>query len=110
MLIGWSRLSTAFATPSIKEIELIDKGQTIMSDRKRLQPKRIPEKLLAIRQRLGLSQTEMKKHLNFPVHYGRLSDYERGRRVPPMLALLAYARTAGVPLESIIDDEINLEF
>jgi transcriptional regulator with XRE-family HTH domain len=77
---------------------------------KRQQPKRIPEKLLAIRRHLALSQTEMTERLQSVGHYGRISEYELGRRVPTILTLLGYARTAKVPLEHIVDDEIELKF
>ena len=76
---------------------------------KRPQPKRLPEKLRAIRQRLALSQSEMTEQLESVGHYGRISEYERGRRVPTILTLLAYARAARVPLESIVDDERELK-
>jgi transcriptional regulator with XRE-family HTH domain len=79
-----------------------------MSNR-RPQPKRIGPKVLAIRQHLALSQTQMKDRINFPGDYGRISDYELGKRVPTILTLLAYARAAKVPLEQIVDDEIELK-
>ncbi len=81
-----------------------------MSRRKRPQPKRIPEKVLAIRQHLALSQNEMKERLTTVGHYGRISEYELGRRVPTILTLLGYARAARVPLESIVDDDLELKF
>jgi transcriptional regulator with XRE-family HTH domain len=40
--------------------------------------------------------------------YGRISEYERGKRQPTILTLLAYARAAKVPLEEIVDDELEL--
>jgi transcriptional regulator with XRE-family HTH domain len=66
----------------------------------RPQPKRIGPKVLAIRRHLGLSQTQMKDRINFPGDYGRISDYELGKRVPTILTLLAYARAAKIPLEA----------
>ena len=52
-------------------------------------PKRIGAKLRAIRQHLGLSQTEMKNRIGFPGEYGRISEYERGKRVPGFVVLLS---------------------
>ncbi len=78
--------------------------------RRRSKPKRIGPKLLAIRRHFGLSQTEMKYYINFPGHYGRISEYEVGKRVPTILTLLAYARAAKVPLEQIVDDDLELKF
>ena len=76
----------------------------------RPQPKRIGPKVLAIRQHLGLSQTQMKHRINFSGDYGRISDYESGKRVPTILTLLAYARAAKIPLEQIVDDDLELIF
>lgn len=76
----------------------------------RLQPQRTGDKLLAIRQHLGLSQTGMKKRLNFKGHYVRISDYETGRRFPPVLTLLLYVRVTGIHLEDLVDDEVELNF
>ena len=78
--------------------------------RKLPRPKHLAKKLLTIRQRLGLSQTEMKEHLGFRGDYGRLSEYELGRRQPSVLVLLAYARVAGIHIDDLVDDEIELKF
>jgi transcriptional regulator with XRE-family HTH domain len=74
----------------------------------RPRPQRIPEKLLAIRKRLGLSQTGMMRRLNIKCCYTRISEFERGRRVPSLLTLLAYARAAGIHMDDIVDDSVSL--
>src|SRR5712692_5298806 len=68
------------------------------------------EKLLQIRTALGLSQTEMLKRLGYEdsIFYTRISDYELSKRVPPLPLILQYARVAGVRLEDIVDDELDL--
>lgn len=71
-------------------------------------PKRIAPKLKAIRERLGVSQTGMKRLMNYPGPYGRVSEWELGKRVPSIPILLSYARAAGVPLEEIVDDDLEL--
>jgi len=72
--------------------------------------KHLASKLLAIRHSLGLSQAQMAQLLPMlKGGYSRLSEFERGRRVPNVLVLLAYARAAGIALEHIVDDAINLE-
>ena len=71
-------------------------------------PKHVAPKLKAIRQRLGLSQTGMLRKLNLKCCYGRISEFERGRRFPSVPTLLAYARAARIPLEEIVDDEMEL--
>ena len=76
----------------------------------RERPLHLPSKLKTIRQRLGVSQTGMKRVLDFKGHYGRISEYELGRRQPTVLVLLSYARAAKIPLEHIVDDRIELKF
>lgn len=74
-------------------------------------PKHLAAKLLAIRQSLGLSQPHMTKLLvgdPYRMFYARLSEFERGRRVPSLQVLLAYARAANIPLENIVDDDMAL--
>ena len=79
-----------------------------MSERIRIRPQRIAPKLRAIRVHLRISQTGMTELLNFKVESGRISDYELGKRQPNLLTLLAYARIAKIPLEEIVDDEMEL--
>jgi transcriptional regulator with XRE-family HTH domain len=71
---------------------------------------RLGDKLLQIRSALGLSQTEMLKRLGFEesIFYTRVSDYELGKRIPPLPLVLQYARIAGVHVEDIIDDDLDL--
>jgi len=78
----------------------------------RPRPKRLAEKLLRIRQWLGLSQPRLVKRLGVQeqIHYSNISKYELDKNEPPLGILLAYARTAGVPVEEIIDDELELRF
>ena len=67
----------------------------------RPKPLRLAEKLLEIRKGLGLSQTQMltRMGLEETMHYGRISEYEQGKREPTLMTLLAYARAASVHLE-----------
>ena len=76
----------------------------------RIRPKRLAEKLLEIRTALGLSQTEMYRRLGVEdlIPYRRISKYERGELEPPLIVLLQYARVAGVHMEDIVDDELDL--
>lgn len=84
-------------------------------DRKRIMPvprhqhqKRLAAKLLQIREWLKLSQPEMVERLGIQTDNTLISMYEQNRRQPPLYVLLAYARVAGVPLERIIDDALDL--
>jgi transcriptional regulator with XRE-family HTH domain len=76
----------------------------------RLIPERLPEKLLLIRNSLGLSQSEMLRRLGLEddLWYTQISGYELGRSVPPPVVLLEYARVANVYVEALIDDELDL--
>jgi transcriptional regulator with XRE-family HTH domain len=73
-------------------------------------PKRLSEKLLRIRQALELSQNGMLRVLGSPdkISQSNISGYERGVREPPLLILLEYARAAGIYVEVLIDDELDL--
>jgi transcriptional regulator with XRE-family HTH domain len=79
-----------------------------MGRARRNQPQKLKQKLLAIRKRLNMSQTEMARALKLKVHYSAVSNYELGTREPDLLILLRYARLADVPLETLVDDKLNL--
>ena len=76
----------------------------------RQKAERLAEKLLQLRLALGLSQAGMLKRLDAEdmIVYNRISDYELGKREPPLPILLQYARVAGVYVEDLIDDELDL--
>lgn len=75
---------------------------------RRNKPQKLSGKLLAIRKRLGMSQTEMAQALGLKAHYSSVSNYELDTREPDLIVVLKYARLAGVPMESLLDDEISL--
>lgn len=82
-----------------------------MGHARRPQPIFLATKLLQIRQRLGLSQSQMLKSLGdteTKLYASHLSEYEKGKREPPLIVLLKYAQAAGVPVELLIDDEQDL--
>ena len=81
-----------------------------MGKSSRPKPERLAEKLLQIRLALGLSQAEMHRRLGLEneIEYTNISKYELGRNEPPLNTLLRYARVAGVHLEDIVDDELDL--
>jgi len=76
----------------------------------RRRPKRLAEKLLQIRTELGLSQPEMLRRLGVQdqIDYTTSSKYELDKNEPPLDILLQYARAAGVHMEDIVDDELDL--
>lgn len=76
----------------------------------RPRPKRLAEKLLQIRMSLGLSQPEILRRLGFgdQLDYTTISKYELDKNEPPLSILLSYARIAGIHVEDLIDDELDL--
>ena len=81
-----------------------------MGVRRRMQCQRLGEKLLQIRETLELSQTELLHRLGVQDRLIKqnVSSYEKGRTEPPLPVLLGYARLAGVCVEVLIDDELDL--
>src|SRR5713226_6704758 len=76
----------------------------------RVRPERLPEKLLQIRLALALSQSELLRRLGLEeqMDYRRISEFERGTTEPHLSVLLQYARAAGVHMEDIVDDDLDL--
>jgi len=70
--------------------------------------KHLAEKLLQIRHSLGLSQSEMVERLGVGIPYAFISKYELDKNEPPLAVLLAYSRASQIPLEQIIDDDMDL--
>jgi transcriptional regulator with XRE-family HTH domain len=79
-----------------------------MGQTRRRKPKHLSRKLLAIRNELGVSQSEMAKLLELKVAYTIVSGYERGKQEPDLIVLLRYARLAGVSTDVLIDDKLDL--
>lgn len=77
--------------------------------RPRPKQKRLGEKLFRIRKELDISQDRMPERLGrADLRPGRISEYEQNKREPSLSTLLAYARLAGVHLEDIANDNVDL--
>ena len=76
----------------------------------RPRPKHLAKKLLQIRRSLRMSQAELVKRLGVQdlIDHTTISKYELDKNKPPLAILLAYARLVEIPVEQIIDDEIEL--
>jgi transcriptional regulator with XRE-family HTH domain len=76
----------------------------------RPRPKHLAKKVLQIRRSLGISQGEMVKRLGVQelIDHTTISKYELDKNEPPLAILLAYARVVEIPVEQIIDDELEL--
>ena len=81
-----------------------------MGRRPRQKQQNLGKKLLRIRHALGLSQIQLVKSMKIEgrLAHHRISEYESGRREPSLSMLLAYAHIAGVHLEDIVDDNLDL--
>lgn len=79
--------------------------------RQRLAPRRLPEKLLAIRLAHGLTQAEMICIINefeTAKNRARVNQYETGKRTPSLVETNKYAVYAELPLETLFNDKIDL--
>lgn len=76
----------------------------------REKPERLAGKLARLRTALGLSQDGIVRHLGLEGRLGRddVSKYERGVREPSLLTLLRYAEAAGVCVDVLINDDLDL--
>ena len=76
----------------------------------RVKPERLSEKLLQIRLAFDLSQSELLSRFGLEdiMDYRRISEFELGTTEPHLSVLLQYARLAGVHMEDIVDDELDL--
>jgi transcriptional regulator with XRE-family HTH domain len=76
----------------------------------RLRSERLAEKLRAIRTALGLSQNELIRHLRLEdlIYQSNVSGYEVSEREPPLPILLKYAAAAGVCLDVLANDDLDL--
>lgn len=87
-----------------------------MGTKRRPQPSRLPEKLRKIRAVLGLTQEQIVERLTYyksPLYPSQISLFEQGKREPPVLLLLHYARLISITgrgefLEAILDDEMEI--
>ncbi|MBA2524941.1 MAG: helix-turn-helix transcriptional regulator [Pyrinomonadaceae bacterium] len=76
----------------------------------RRKQRRLGEKLRQIREAFKLSQTEILWRLGLDEEFTRtnISNYEQDHREPPLYVLLHYAHLAGICLDAIVDDDVDL--
>jgi transcriptional regulator with XRE-family HTH domain len=77
----------------------------------RPKPENLGKKLKQIRENLNISQNQLIKLLDFKeteLTQGIIANLETGKREPNLLLLLRYARLAGISVDVLIDDEIDL--
>jgi len=76
----------------------------------RLRCAHLAKKLREVRAALDLSQNELIKRMGLEdiIYQSNVSGYESGEREPPLPILLSYARIAGVCMDTLVDDSIDL--
>jgi transcriptional regulator with XRE-family HTH domain len=76
----------------------------------RRNPKRLAEKLGTIRRELNLSQRGLIRRLGLAgeLTQAEVSMFESGRRIPSLLVLREYAVLAGVWMDVLIEDDLDL--
>ena len=76
----------------------------------RLRSRRLAGKLRQVRTALGLSQSELIRHLGLAdvIYQSNVSGYESGEREPPLPVLLRYAEAAGICLDVLANDKLDL--
>jgi transcriptional regulator with XRE-family HTH domain len=82
-----------------------------MGRSRRPRPTRLAQKLRQIRISLGVTQQGMFECLGetkTALYPGHIGLYESGQREPPLPVLLRYARIAGVYVDVLIDDDLDL--
>lgn len=81
-----------------------------MGKKPRRKQRRLADKLLKIRVSLHLSQNEILSQMGLNEEFTRtnISNYELGQREPPLYVLLQYARLAGLCLDVLVDDDLEV--
>lgn len=82
-----------------------------MGRAKRVSPAQLGKKLFRIREGLDLTLEGLIEKLDcseIPLYAASISMYESGKREPPLLVLLRYARLGNVTMEMLVDDDIEL--
>lgn len=81
-----------------------------MGKNPRKKPRLLPDKLRQIRESLKLSQSELLWRMGLGEELTRniVSNYELGHREPPLHVLLQYAYLAGLHVEVLIDDDLQM--
>ncbi len=81
-----------------------------MGKKSRPKPQRLAEKLLQIRNAYDLSQNGLIRRLSLTdeLVQADISAFELGTREPALPYLLRYARTAGIIVDVLIDDDLDL--
>jgi transcriptional regulator with XRE-family HTH domain len=81
-----------------------------MSQRQRSKPQCLASKLFTIRQKLGMTQSQLAKLLSLDKGAARIAEYENGISEPDLIVLLDYAKLARISMDIIANDNRSLVF
>ena len=70
--------------------------------------KDLPKKLIAVRRKLGFTQTQMAKRIGLQVSPAHIEEFESGFTEPDLNILLVYSEIAGVHMEVFANDNLEL--
>jgi transcriptional regulator with XRE-family HTH domain len=92
------------------EVKSHQEDQLLMGRAPGYKPSRLGEKIIEIRQKLGLSQNGLIRYLGLTeeLFQGDISAFELGNRIPDLRTLLLLAKAVGVYVDALIDDELDL--
>ena len=80
---------------------------------RRQTPKYLGKKLKHVRENLGIkTYDEMIKRLNLEeasLYRASIHRYENGEREPSLIVLLRYSQLAGITINDLVDDTVELE-
>jgi transcriptional regulator with XRE-family HTH domain len=85
-----------------------------MGRSQRSRPKHLARKLREIREQRALTQTQMVKELKRfglkreRIYAATISQFESNKREPSLLVLLAYSKLSNIPVNTLIDDALDL--
>lgn len=82
-----------------------------MGSSSRIRPKKLAEKLSAIREHFGYTGLQLAERLSdeqFTVQRTDVPRFEKGIREPSLIVLLRYAKLANVSTDVLIDDRLEL--
>lgn len=85
-----------------------------MGRSQRSRPKHLARKLREIREQRELTQTQMVNELKRfglkreRIYAATISQFESNKREPSLLVLLAYSKLSNIPVNTLIDDAIDL--